>query len=143
MTLNYTLTAYPKLYDYTYWGHNNCSLPNEIITNRNNFVVEHDIVSVQSYKKIQHQKIFTYIEDTKTGRHRFTHLDHVEWYYTKQHEFIVISSPYHPNEEEKKRYEADGWIEIPVMYGRGTGDVTTYMLRFTKDSLKQDMKSKK
>jgi len=141
MTLNYTLTAYPKLYNHVYWGSNE-DAPYSIITNRNNFVVEYDIVSSQSYKKIHHQNIYRYIEDTKTGCN-LRHIDHVEWYYTKQHEFIVISSPYHPDEEEKKRYEADGWIEIPIMYGRGTGDVTTYMLRFTKDSLKQDMKSKK
>ena len=129
--MNSRQTEFPTIFEKTYWGCGSKGT-DEIFANRNQFIRDYDIVSVQSDRKIQNQKIFEYIQRKKTGRFH-PYLDHVEWYFTRDERFIVISSPF--NKDDILKHIENGWNQIPILY---TG-ATTFMISFTKDDLKHKL----
>ena len=102
----YTRTQHPKMYQNTYWGHPKYddSYAN-MIDNRNKFPNDFDIKCYMSKCK-RPQYILEEIEPR--------YIDHPEVYINKDGDYVIISSPYSPQDSEY--HLANGWTEIYPMY---------------------------
>lgn len=136
-------TNYPEFAGKTYWGGFRSvrkdgvteNEPNQdVVLNRNLFYSMNRIKSVNADTKLGYRQL-KYMEKVKTGNDSLTRwwIDHVEWYYTKDDTFIVITSPYCKCGKEPIPTD---WVKIPSLYH---ADVDTYMITFTKDDIKRNM----
>jgi len=111
------LTKYPRIYNDVYWGnfvyepssvHN--MINGNIIENRNKFVEDYNIKSRPKNGipyKIK-EKYITTIQE-KEGKI----FDHIEYYYTHDKKYILVSSPYNDKDEI---YSNLGWEKINKLY---------------------------
>jgi len=118
---NYQNTKYPKIYIKTYWGsfdnNSNNYATQEIIDNRNKFILEYNIKNVtRKPPKYIHKIINPNLQENKKLA-----LDHVEIYKTHDDKFILISSIYSNNTQE---YINQGWNQLYNLY---TNDSYTYV----------------
>jgi hypothetical protein len=126
-------TNYSKLFKNTYWG--NFGLDNrsekdlkeldEIVTNRNNFVVEYNIKKNVKKRPI---KLLEYIEKLRKNNS----LDHLESYLTNNNEYIIVNSPYNPDEKAVP--------DMQKIYNLYFNNAKTYIKIISKDELKKNNK---
>ena len=100
-------TAYPKIFSKVYWGWSEMSeqLEDIIVSNRNRFITDFDIVRYKSKSKIP-----AYIDIIINP----SYIDHSEVYHNTDGDYVIISSPYgsHKAEEHLEK----GWTEIYPIY---------------------------
>ncbi len=142
---NYSLTNYPNIYKNTYWGNfikREDTDINSIIENRNKFITDFDIKSIQKnlpeyiYKALWKLLIEKNL-DLKLIRDKWrcsdlinnycTFFDHKETYKTKSGNFIIVFSPY--NELDGEKIEELGFERIYNLYHK---DAFTYVKQFSK-----------
>jgi hypothetical protein len=128
-------TKYPKLFN-CYWGSANYSnnilgITDEIIENRNKFVEEFDIQRLKEIPikldKYLGNYGFYYCQQPKNS-----YYDHVETYYTKNKDHIIIISPYCNGEEVTNFFKKRGYIEYNKLYSTGA---TTFIRVIKYDDL--------
>ena len=119
------LTKYKNIYRDTYWGNfrKNVFEKNrlaQVIVNRNNFVVEFNVVKFihcSKYPKWIHKKVYK----SPTDFQYIENFDHVEVYQTANNEHVLVVSPYC---KEDEYFYGLGFIKYNPMYGY---HATTYV----------------
>jgi len=119
---NYEKTNFSKIYKGSYWGYfkNDKSInssTSEIIDNRNKFIIDYNIKKRLDSLPKRKQKGLKVIE----GK---SYHDHMEYYYTHDKEYVVISSPYSRDEEVDLFFHKEGFSKIYDMYSK---DAYTYV----------------
>jgi len=94
-------TENKKIFKTTYWG--NFSLKNrsdedlkeldEIVKNRNNFINDYNIKNIVNKRPV---KLHEYIKELEQKNK----LDHVEIYLTNDDKYLILNSPYDPDEKK-------------------------------------------
>ena len=128
----YDMTEYPKIFKNSHWGNFDRYKKHkieDIITNRNNFVKEFEIVKKKDIPKKYH-KYFNF--EKRNDEHR-PFYDHVEEYKTKNNNYLVICSPYTNYDELAEKL---GYKKYNQLY---SSDAFTYIKTYqTKKYLKMD-----
>jgi len=132
-------TKYPKIF-YCYWGafdYNNRALgiTDEIIENRNKFVEEFEITR----RKEISNRLNTFLGDYGLfGTNPRYYYDHVETYYTKTKQHIIIISPYFTSgseyDEIVKYFEKGGFKLYKPLYSTSA---STFIRVVNYDSAKR------
>ena len=126
-------TKYPNIFLSSYWGNFKFKEGDEkedIFNNRNKFVEDYKIKKYSSLIWMENYKSFLSSKKYKS--------DHVELYQTKDNKFIILNSPYCPNEEQTEAFLLDGWIEINNLY---SNNAKTFLKFITKKTLKDENKN--
>jgi hypothetical protein len=102
----YLQTNYPKIYDRTYWGMFSDTAKHEIISNRNRFITDYNIVKKRCKltKKIysKHMEI--------------ENKDHSECYFNKDYNYVLVTSPYTGKPGLDDYFIENGWTKIYPLY---------------------------
>lgn len=98
----YNQTNYPDIFKNTYWGMFSGTAKLNIIQNRNTFISDFSIVNVKKSPEYI-SKIYDLIGNK----------DHNETYYTKDKNYILVSSPYATDETE---FLKNGWTKYLNLY---------------------------
>ena len=107
-----TWTKYPKIFIY-YWASSKRCAEIDIIINRNRFVKDYNIT--KSIKLPQYVR-----KDSNFDLRNERFFDHCEFYLDKDKNYILITSPYTPNNIVK------GWKQIYSLYMK---DVPTFLIK--------------
>lgn len=115
-------TKYPKIFN-CYWGafqysNDALGITDEIIENRNKFVEEFDIKREKSIPIKLDKYLGNYGFYYNQGYYN-SYYDHVETYYTKNKDHIIIISPYFCNDDLTKFFKKRGYIEYNKLYSDG------------------------
>ena len=119
------MTKYPKEFEHCYWSGFEYDLNNEdqnrldIFENRNKFIEDNKIIKGYSVSKVP-----KYITKEIDKLDKILRTDHIEYYFTKDNKFIILSSPYHVPEEDDITYNKEGWQKIYKLYAQ---EAETYM----------------
>jgi hypothetical protein len=121
-------TAYSSIFNKVHWGHNDSTNQcpgDDIISNRNRFIIEYDIAKVSKAPKYILDKIYNSTE---------RYVDHVEIYDARDGNYVIISSPYEPSRHSNGLLKSEihlqkGWTEIYKIYA---SDACTFMKRVQK-----------
>jgi stalled ribosome rescue protein Dom34 len=129
-------TKYPKIFD-CYWGsfqysNDALTITDEIIENRNKFVEEFDIKRSKSIPIMldKYLGIYGFYYYQQQGNNSY--YDHVETYYTKNKDHIIIISPYFCNKDLTNFFKKRGYIEYNKLYSDGA---TTFIRVIKYNSL--------
>lgn len=116
-TYNSQLTNNNDIYNETYWGqflaHNN-NPREEIIQNRNRFIIEYEITKHKEIPDLYMKKICDDSEGL-TKNDKDMSLDHMEHYMNKYGDYVLIFSKY-VNDDEKEIALGCGFKEIYPLY---------------------------
>jgi len=96
-------TNYPDIFKNTYWGNFYDTVKPHLIENRNAFIAEFDIINIKKRPEYI-SKEYDLIKNT----------DHNETYYTKNKDYVLISSPYHHVDETP--FIENGWTKYLNLY---------------------------
>lgn len=106
---NYTKTKFPTIFRDTYWGRGIYPNIDNVIENRNNFVINNHITKSTKIGKRTEDIFRTFGEE----------VDHQELYINNNKKYILIVSPYNirSNDHEKiNNLNANGWILVQPLY---------------------------
>jgi hypothetical protein len=97
-------TNYPDIFKNTYWGQGDLGgiPPPHIVENRNIFVTEFGILNTKRSPEYIHKHYVL------TGTTR-----HCETYYTKDKDYVLVSSPYNP---DVTPFIENGWTKYSNLY---------------------------
>lgn len=104
----HSYTNYSKIYRKSYWGNftkSFQSINDDIIDNRNNFILNNDIIAYKVPKYIGWQIMEL--------RNKSSIFDHIECYKTNNNHYILIASPYVVYDDE---YTSLGWTKTDKLY---------------------------
>ena len=108
---------YRKIYENTYWGRNPIGYGYEdqfVIDNRNKFIGEFNI---KKYVSSRPTYIYNFMDDIRKIEKLGSHIDHIEYYYTNDGNYVIIVSPYCDNPEKFAKY---GWTKYYNLYSKNS-----------------------
>lgn len=103
----YHYTKKPNLFKNTYWGQfDKKNIDNEIVLNRNRFVIDYDIKKKSSLNK----EVYFYLKELI----ELNVIDHLEIYKNRNNEYVVVISPY--TKKHDTIFKSCGFKEIYKLY---------------------------
>jgi hypothetical protein len=105
-------TKHRKIFSPSYWGQfKHRILEQDIIDNRNNFVIEFGIkayYNMPSYMIRKHEKML--------DRNTKYKIDHTEKYKTHDNKCVIVNSPYCVSEDDEKALLELGYVKYNPLY---------------------------
>lgn len=124
MENNSNTTNFSKIYKNTYWGDFKYKEENkEIIDNRNNFITDYNI------KKNVRDTVPQRIKKGLKVLEGKSYHDHMEYYYTHDKHYVIISSSYSKDSEEVDLFfHKEGFSKLYDLYHKSA--ITYVSVRF-------------